>query len=218
MAVKDKVNINKTGGTRHAPTKEGKKPQRKKSGKSRVYCRYDMLPGMVQQLIDERLNNPSITYLDISIEVHDLGYEISRSSIGRYALARFKNNQAMQIKLAVAKQQAEVAARMSGGDIAKYAKGAANIVMTEMVNRILSADVTEYDMMDMEDVLKSMSRLIKDMTAIGKLEYVQDKGKTAALAEYEELLDKYLSDEPEMKERLLQLIEEKEQNETNGDV
>jgi len=190
--------------------------EKKSKKKTRVYSRYDTLPGVVQQLIDERLQNPAVTYLDISVEVAGLGCLISRSSIGRLALSRHKNNQAMQIKLAVAKQQAEVAARMSGGDIAQYAKGAANIIMVEMVNRVMSADVTEYDDMSMEDVLKSMSRLIKDMTAIGKLEYVQDKGKKAALAEMEALVEQYMADDPELKEKILAKVAEGMEAEEGG--
>lgn len=191
------------------------KPSRRKKTKTRVYSRYDMLPGIVQELIDERLRNPAITYLDIVVEVAGLGYEISRSSIGRHALSRYKNNQALTLRLEIAKEQARIAADMAKDtSVAGYAKGAINIVMAEVVNRVLSADSTEYDNMDMTDVLKSISRLVKDMTGLAKFELAQDKGKKAAMAEMEALVEQYLGDDPELKERILSKVTESMEDES----
>lgn len=179
------------------------------SKKTRVYSRYDSLPAMIRELIDERINNPMITYQDIAIEVNELGYEISKSSIGRHALLRHKNNQALKLRIEVAKEQARIATEMTKDTgVAGYAKGAINIVMAEVVNRVLSADVTEYDDMDMGEVLKAMSRLVKDMTQLAQFELNQDKGKKAALAELEALVENYLGDEPELKDKIMAKVME----------
>ena len=177
-----------------------------KKQKTRVHSRYDSLPEDIRELIDDRLRDPAITYLEIAEEVEAKGYAISRSSIGRLAIARNNRNQALNMRLAIAREQAKVASSYSNGDTTAYAKGVLNIVMTEITNRILSASSEEYDVMGMEKVLEATSRIIRDMTSLAKFEFSFDKGKGVALKEFEGLLDKYMADNPELREQILEKV------------
>lgn len=173
---------------------------------TRVHSRYDDLPEDIKQLVDERLRDVGSTYTGIAAEVQELGYEISKSSIGRLALRRNGQTQALSLKLAIAKEQATIAASMSGGDTTAYAKGILNIVMTEITNRLLVADSDEYDGMSLDKVLEAASRIVKNMNDLAKFEFSQDKGKKAALSEFEALVDQYMGDDPELKEKIMEKV------------
>ena len=58
----------------------------KQRQRTRIKSRIDELPDEVKQLVDARLSDVGITYQEIADEVKKKGYEISRSSVGRYAL------------------------------------------------------------------------------------------------------------------------------------
>ena len=45
----------------------------------------DELPEEIRQQVDVMLVDTSNTYLSISLKLKDMGYEVSKSSIGRYA-------------------------------------------------------------------------------------------------------------------------------------
>ncbi len=165
-----------------------------------------VLPENIRELIDNRLRELQPTYSQIAEEVQGLGYDISRSSIGRLAVARNKYNQALSMRLAISTEQAKVAAGFAKGDTTAYAKGVLNIVLTELTNRILATTSEEYDDLELDKVLEVISRLIKDMTNLAKFEFNIDKGKTAAMDEVEQQLNKYMADDPEFKAEIIEKI------------
>ncbi len=181
-----------------------------KGAKTRTHSRYDALPLEVRELIDKRLKDPSYTYLDISEEVANMGYMISKSSVGRLALSRNRQTKALEIRLAIAKQQAQVAADAAkDGSTADYAEGILSIVATEMANRILSASTEEFDHMDMEDVLKAVSRLTRDMTSLARFKYIKDKGTSDIYDEVSATVEQYFDDDPELREKIMQKVRAK---------
>lgn len=58
----------------------------KKRTKTRISGKVDELPEEVRRQVDVMLVDTSNTYYHISEELKAMGYEISKSSIGRYAL------------------------------------------------------------------------------------------------------------------------------------
>lgn len=54
--------------------------------KTRVTSSVDRLPESVRQKVDAMLADTSNTYLEISLWLMEQGFEVSKSSIGRYAL------------------------------------------------------------------------------------------------------------------------------------
>lgn len=182
---------------------------RSKKQKTRVKSRYDELPPEMQQLIDTKLADPNNSYTSIAEDIKKQGFEISRSSIGRLALRRNEENQAVTMRLKIAKEQARVAAEMSkGDDVIGYMKGIINIAMNELTNRLLTAATEEYDEVRIGEVYMMFSRLIRDMTNIARYEYTKDKGFESAYETFKELTEKYFGDDPQFKEKLLAKVEE----------
>lgn len=57
----------------------------RKRERTRIKCRVDELPTEAREKLDRMLADVNITYQQIADEMTDDGYEISKSSIGRYA-------------------------------------------------------------------------------------------------------------------------------------
>lgn len=75
----------------------------KQRKKTRISSKIDELPEIIRTNVDVMLADTSNTYQDISVFLKNQGYEISKSSVGRYAM---RSNSAMQ-RLLEAQQQTE---------------------------------------------------------------------------------------------------------------
>ena len=75
----------------------------KQRKKTRISSKIDELPEIIRTNVDVMLADTSNTYQDISVFLKSQGYEISKSSVGRYAM---RSNSAMQ-RLLEAQQQTE---------------------------------------------------------------------------------------------------------------
>ncbi|ABR50443.1 conserved hypothetical protein [Alkaliphilus metalliredigens QYMF] len=73
----------------------------KERQRNRIKSRVDELPEEIRQLLDDRLADVNFTYHEIADEITELGYEISKSSVGRYAL---RQNAVVQRMKEVAEQ------------------------------------------------------------------------------------------------------------------
>jgi len=172
--------------------------------KTRVSSTYDKLPKDMRELVDEMLRDANNTYQIIADTVTEKGFKISRSAVGRYALRKNKNTKELEIKLLIAREQAKVAAQVAkDGSTLDYAEGLLNIVATEMTNRLLTASEEEYDELPVKEVLKSVSRLTRDLNNIAKFKYQKDKGTNEIMKDLENTLDKYIDDNPELKSTLM---------------
>ena len=54
--------------------------------RNRIKSRVDELPDEIRAQLDAMLADVNYTYQDIADTITDLGYEISRSAVGRYAM------------------------------------------------------------------------------------------------------------------------------------
>lgn len=80
------------GTQREEATEEPKKRQR-----IRICCKIDQLPLEIREQINRMLYDPTNHYEDISYYCKENGYDISRSSVGRYYQRHFKQSKDLNV-------------------------------------------------------------------------------------------------------------------------
>lgn len=148
----------------------------KKRTKKRITSKIDELPEELRLQVDMLLADTSNTYAYISVFLQEEGYEISKSSIGRYAM---RTNTAMQrLKEAQAETEKLIQVVKENPD-ADYTEAAIMLTMQGLVNKIAMADEEFADM-----PLDKAGRLIASLsrTKVYKDRVRQDMKKKADLA------------------------------------
>lgn len=105
--------------------------------RNRVRSSIDDLPDEARQLLDERLADIRNTYQDIAFEMQGLGYEISRSAIGRYAMRH--NGAAKRLKQAQEQTAALLQVVKSNQDV-EATELAAALMIDGLTRRIATAE------------------------------------------------------------------------------
>jgi len=114
----------------------GEKRERK-----RIRSRVDELPEAVRVKLDAMLADVTYTYQDIAEAVTAEGYEISRSSVGRYAMRH--NSAAQRLKEAAAQTAALVQLIRDNQDV-ESTELASAIMIDGLTRRIATADEDFY--------------------------------------------------------------------------
>jgi hypothetical protein len=168
----------------------------------------NLFPKEIREIIHEMLDDVNATYENIAETVTGMGYEISRSAVGRYALGRYKESQAVKMRLAIVREQANYAAEMvKSGNITNFGEALLGIVGQNLMTRIATASPEEFDAVEMKDLLKAAASAARSLNAIDRTKFQKDKGKGEIMGELEATLDKYLDDNPALKAELLDKLE-----------
>lgn len=138
----------------------------KERERNRIKSRIDELPEEMVELINQRLSDVTITYQEIADEVNNLGYEISKSSIGRYAL---RQNAAVKRLLEAQEQTKALVGAIKKNPDLDYTDAGMQILMDSLVKRISMAQ-EEFDSMPLDKA----GRLI---TAISRTKVYKDRVK-----------------------------------------
>ena len=105
--------------------------------RNRIKSRVDELPDEIRAQLDAMLADVNYTYQDIADTITDLGYEISRSAVGRYAMRH--NSAARRLKEASEQTTALLQFIRENQDV-ESTELASAIMIDGLTRRIATAD------------------------------------------------------------------------------
>ena len=109
----------------------------KKRTRTRVSSKIDELPEALRVKVDVMLADTSNTYEYISQYLKQEGYEISKSSVGRYAM---RSNTATQRLLEAQVQTEQLIRVVKDNPDADYTEAAIMLTMNGLVNKVATAE------------------------------------------------------------------------------
>lgn len=125
--------------------------------KTRVVGKIDELPQELRLQVDVMLADVSNSYEYISGILKEKGYDISKSSVGRYAI---RTNTAMQRIMEAQKQTDKLVQIVKENPEGDYTEAAIMMTMNGLVNKIASAE-EEFDQLPLDKagrLIASLSR------------------------------------------------------------
>lgn len=148
----------------------------KKRTRTRITSKIDELPEELRLKVDVMLADTSNTYAYISAFLKQEGYEISKSSVGRYAT---RTNTATQRLLEAQAQTEKLIQVVKDNPEADYTEAAIMLTMNGLVNKVAMAEEEFNDM-----PLDKAGRLIASLsrTKVYKDRVKQDMKKKADIA------------------------------------
>lgn len=175
----------------------------KERERNRIKSRIDELPSEIIETINQRLSDVTYTYQEIADEVKKLGFEISRSSIGRYALRQ--NAVAKRLKDSYEKTKVLVQTVKENQDI-EATDIAGSILMDALTQRIAMAE-DEFDNMPLDKAGRLLVALQRSTVYKEKFKLEYRKGINDAVKVVKNELKKELINEPELFARIVELTE-----------
>lgn len=172
--------------------------------KFRKNNKINSLPNDIKKELDIMLSDTSNTYIQISQYLKDNGYDISKSSVGRYALQTHK----LSTKLLEARSQVNELVRLAkeGKDSENITEGAMQIAAVKLTEKIAYLE-EEIESMDASDAIKLI-------TSISRTKAYKDKIYAKLKSEYEEAYKNFknaISEElksyPDLLERLIKITD-----------
>lgn len=170
----------------------------KQRTRTRVSSKIDELPEDLRLKVDVMLADTSNTYEYISQRLKQQGYEISKSSVGRYAN---RTNTAAQRLLEAQAQTERLIQVVKDNPDADYTEAAIMLTMNGLVNKVAAAE-EEFDEMPLDKAGRLIASLSR--TKVYKDRVRQDMKKKAEIAfrEMESEMMKVIKDDPESAEQL----------------
>lgn len=175
--------------------------------RSRIKSKVDELPAEVRDYLDSRIINVNITYTEIAEEITNMGYPISKSSIGRYAMRQ--NAAAKRLKEAYEKTRVLVKTIQENRDV-DSSEVATAILMDALTNRIATAE-EDFDNMPLDKAGRLVVALQRSIMYKEKLKYEVTKGVNVAIAKIKEQLKAELGKYPEILEQIYGVMDRVEE-------
>lgn len=174
----------------------------KQRKKTRVSSKVDELPAELKANVDVMLANTSNTYQNISDFLKSMGYDVSKSSIGRYAM---RSNTAMQRLLEAQAQTEKLVQIVQKNPEADYTEASMRMLMDGLINKLATAE-EEFDQMPIDKagrLIVSLSR-----TKVYKDKVRQDLQKKAEIAfkELESEMMKVIKEDEESVRKLKEIL------------
>ena len=164
----------------------------------------DELPEEIRQQVDVMLVDTSNTYLSISLKLKDMGYEVSKSSIGRYAL---RTASATQRLLEAQAQTEQLDKDKNKNPDADYTEAGIRMMVNGLIDKIATAE-EEFDALPLDKAGRLLASLSR--TKVYKDRVKQDMQKKADLAfsEMEDRIMKLIRQDPEAAAQLRTILQE----------
>lgn len=147
-----------------------------KRTKQRISSKIDELPEELRTKVDVMLADTSNTYEYISRYLKGEGYEISKSSVGRYAT---RSNRAMQRLLEAQAQTDRLIQVVKENPETDYTEAAILLTMNGLLNKVATAE-EEWDEMPLDKAGRLIASLSR--TKVYKDRVKQDMKKKADIA------------------------------------
>lgn len=144
--------------------------------KNRISSKIDELPEVLRTNVDVMLADTSNTYQDISNFLKAQGYEVSKSSVGRYAM---RSNLAMQRLLEAQAQTEKLVKVVQQKPDADYTEAGMRMLMDGLINKMATAE-EEFEQMPLDKAGRLLASLSR--TKVYKDKVRQDMQKKADLA------------------------------------
>lgn len=174
----------------------------KQRSKKRITSKIDELPEQLRLQVDMLLADTSNTYVEISAFLKSEGYEISKSSICRYAA---RTNTALQRLMEAQVQTTKLVEAVRENPDADYTEAAIMLTMNGLVNRMATAE-EEFDTMPLDKAGRLIASLSR--TKVYKDRVRQDMRKKADIAfqEMETEMMKVIKQDPESVVQLKEIL------------
>ena len=132
--------------------------------RNRIKSRVDELPDEIRAQLDTMLADVNYTYQDIADTITDLGYEISRSAVGRYAMRH--NSAARRLKEASEQTTALLQFIRENQDVESTELASAIMIdgLTRRIATAVKARMRQAVQNDPE-LLAQLQRLVSDAAA-----------------------------------------------------
>ena len=147
-----------------------------KRTKQRITSKIDELPEDLRMKVDVMLADTSNTYEYISQFLKGEGYDISKSSVGRYAT---RTNNAMQRLLEAQAQTDRLIQVVKENPEADYTEAAILLTMNGLLNKVATAE-EEFNEMPLDKAGRLIASLSR--TKVYKDRVKQDMGRKADIA------------------------------------
>lgn len=147
-----------------------------KRTKQRITSKIDELPEDLRMKVDVMLADTSNTYEYISQFLKEEGYDISKSSVGRYAT---RTNNAMQRLLEAQAQTDRLIQVVKENPEADYTEAAILLTMNGLLNKVATAE-EEFDEMPLDKAGRLIASLSR--TKVYKDRVKQDMRRKADIA------------------------------------
>ncbi len=170
--------------------------------RNRVRSRVDELPNEIRELLHKRLADVNYTYQEIADEITELGFEISKSSIGRYALRQ--GGAAKRLKESAEKIRALAEVVKENRDI-ESSEIAGAILMDALIERVSMAQ-EEIDNMPLDKAGRLIVAMQRSAVYKEKFKLEYKKGYKEAIARVKAEIADELKKEPELLIRMSELV------------
>lgn len=173
-----------------------------KHTKQRVSSKIDELPEELRMKVDVLLADTSNTYENISQFLKKEGYDISKSSVGRYAT---RTQKTMQRLLEAQAQTDRLIQVMRENPEADYTEAAIMMTMNGLVNRMATAE-EEWDDIPLDKAGRLIASLSRTKVYKDKVKQDMKKKADIALKQAEVELMKVIKQDDESRMKLREIL------------
>ena len=166
----------------------------KKRNRTRVSSKLDEIPEDLRLKVDVMLADTSNTYEYISQYLKEEGYDISKSSVGRYAM---RSNTARQRLLEAQAQTEKLIQVVKDNPDADYSEAAILMTMNGLINKVATAEEEFQEM-----PLDKAGRLI---ASLSRTKIYKDKADIA-FQEMEASMMQVIKNDPVLAEQLKKIL------------
>ncbi|MCC5911333.1 MAG: DUF3486 family protein [Clostridiaceae bacterium] len=185
----------------------------KEKKKNRVRSRVDELPEEARNLLEERLADPNISYREIAEEISEMGYVISKSSVGRYAL---RQNAAAQ-RLMEAQEQTRVLVKaIKKNPDVDFTDAGLHILMDSLIKRISVAQ-EEFDSMPLDKTGRLIVAISRTKAYKDKVKQDMKEKADLAFKKLEQDILTIIKGDPESAQKFKEILERAKSRMINDD-
>lgn len=171
----------------------------------RVRCLVDELPEDVRAEVDAMLMDTSISYLEISAELAQRGYSISKSSIGRYA----QRNGKAKLRLMEIREMAQSYIQLLKDDQEiDIARVLSVFYMQRLMGRIIEAGEDEFDSISLEKAGGLLSTLMRSGVYAARYSAARKDEMDQAAEMILSQVRAEMADDPELLEQIQRRVRE----------
>lgn len=170
----------------------------KQRTRTRITSKIDELPGDLKLKVDVMLADTSNTYAYISEYLKGQGYEISKSSVGRYAS---RTNTATQRLLEAQAQTEKLIQVVKDNPEADYTEAAIMMMMSGLVDKVATAE-EEFNEMPLDKAGRLIASLSRTKVYKDKVRQDMKKKADVAFKEMEAEMMKVIKNDAESADQL----------------
>lgn len=176
----------------------------KQKQRLRIWCKIDELPDNIKSQVEAMIADTRNSYVFISQWLNNQGYEISKSSVGRYA---GRLNGTVQRLIEAQEQTRVIVEAIKKNPEADYTEGALQIMSGELTKKFAAAQ-DEWDDMPLDKAARAMIALSRTKIYKDKIKADLTEKMKGALEQFKREVYAEIKDvEPELYEKLSEVAD-----------